>query len=706
MRTTLQRVVIVGGGFGGVKCAKRLRRRLSSETFEITLFNRENHMVFHPLLPEVAGASINPDAVAAPLRQMLAGVRCRTETVRHIDLANNRIEYEAPDGHIGDLTYDHIVIACGRSASLGAVPGMSDHAFPFKGVGDAMALRSHVIQQLENAEVCGDETRRRWYLSFVVVGAGFSGVEVAGEINDLVRTSRPFYPNVSPEDITVTLVSAKDHILPELNPDLRAFARQKMETAGITIVVNARATSATAEGVWLHDDRQLRGATVVSTVGSSTPPLVERMDTPKHGGLLATDADMRLPGRANAWAIGDCARIVNSFDGQFSPATGQFAERQGRQVADNIVRATRGQATLPFRFRPLGQFCAIGGRSAVAEVLGVRMAGLPAWFLWRGIYLFKLPSWSRRVKVGADWAWDLLFDRDLMNLKTDPTERVSRAYFRPGDYVFRRGDPALNFYAVEKGTLEVMRTREDGDGADVVAVLGPGDFFGEMALLERRPRSASVRARTEVEVTTLGAQVFSHVSKSLAPLQQRLAEAMRQRTTSVWTRMPKAHAILSREPLATFIEPVSRTLDVDSTFEEALQIFTTHQAETLYIVNADKGLAGVLTRTDLLRTVDMLATPATLKGFRPVVGSFMSADPIAVELDDSAATAAVVMWGRGLKSLPVVSTTANGRRLVGVVRAETMMQAVLQRVTYADPLSPTVPTPSRTCAGGRTAASV
>jgi NADH dehydrogenase len=256
------------------------------------------------------------------------------------------------------------VIASGRSASLGAVPGMSDHAFPFKGVGDAMALRSHVIQQLENAEVCGDEARRRWYVSFVVVGAGFSGVEVAGEINDLVRTSRHFYPNVSPEEITVTLVSAKDHILPELNPDLRAFARQKMEAAGITIVVNARATSATAEGVWLHDDRQLRGATVVSTVGSRTPALVERMTTPKHGGLLVTDADMRLPGRTNAWAIGDCARIVNSFDGQFSPATGQFAERQGRQVA-----ATRSFARASSSLRNCAWMSMITSSSASLRAL-------------------------------------------------------------------------------------------------------------------------------------------------------------------------------------------------------------------------------------------------------------------------------------------------------------------------------------------------
>src|SRR5512138_3209013 len=292
MTTTTKRVVIVGGGFGGVRCAKTLRRRLPAEACEIVLFNRENHMVFHPLLPEVAGASLNPDAVAAPLRQMLAGVRCRTESVRAIDVERRQIEYEAHDGHTRTLSYDHVVIACGRSVNLGAVPGMSDHAFALKSVGDAMALRSHVIQQLENAEVTADPAQRRWYLSFLVIGAGFSGVEVAGEINDLVRHSRRFYPNISPDDISVTLVHSRDHILPELRPELRAFADAKMRRAGISILLNERVTAATAEGVVLQDGRRLRGATVVSTVGTSVPLLVERMPAPKDHGALLTQPDM------------------------------------------------------------------------------------------------------------------------------------------------------------------------------------------------------------------------------------------------------------------------------------------------------------------------------------------------------------------------------------------------------------------------------
>jgi NADH dehydrogenase len=678
MSTSNRRVVIVGGGFGGVQCARTLRRHLPRATWEVVLFNRENHMVFHPLLPEVAGASINADAVAAPLRQMLTGVQCRTETVRHIDVATETIEYEAHDGHTRRLSYDHVVVACGRSVNLGSVPGMSDHAFALKNVGDAMALRAHVIEQLENADVCTEEARRRWYLSFVVVGGGFSGVEVAGEINDLVRHSRRFYPNISPDDISVTLVHSGGQILPELSSDLRDFAQHQMQKAGITVVLNARAVAATAEGVWLNDERRLGGATIVCTVGTSAPLLVEHIDSPKERGHLVTEPDMRLKGQDHAWAIGDCARIVNALDGRPCPPTGQFAQRQGRQVAQNILRSIRGETTRPFAFKPLGQLCAIGGRNAVAEIGGMRISGFFAWFLWRALYLFKLPSWSRRVKVGADWLWDLVFARDLVNLKTDATERVSRAYFRPGDYVFREGDPALNFYAVEKGTLEVIRSA-GGDAGGVVAVLGPGDFFGEMALVEGRARSASVRARTAVEVTTLGAQVFSRVSKSLAPLQQRLAQVIRQRSNSIWNRIPEAYSVLSSLSLARFLEPAARSVRKNATFEEVLAIFANHHADTLYVVDDDRRIEGVLTRTDLMRAVDVISMLPVLERNTAAVQHFMSRDPMVLTLNDSPATAAMMMRDRGLKNLPVV-TTAEDRQVVGCVRMETMMHIVLQEL--------------------------
>jgi NADH dehydrogenase len=677
------RVVIIGGGFAGVRCARQLRRHVAADRLDVVVFNRENHMVFHPLLAEVAGASINPDAVAAPLRQFLAQVDCRTETVTGIDLDAREVVYEHHDGRAERLTYDHVVVACGRRVNLNAVPGMSDHAFALKTAGDAMQIRSHVIQQLEVADASASAAERHAALSFVVVGGGFSGVEVAGEINDLIRESRRYYPRIAREDITVTLVHSGDQILPEVSATLRAFARRKMEAAGISIVTGARAAAATPDGIWLTDGRQIAGRTIVCTIGTAPERLLDRLPAVKEKGALVTAPDMRLLGRADAWAIGDCARITNAADGQPSPTTAQFAERQGIQVADNIVRVLAGASTQPFHHEPLGQLCAIGGRNAVAEVGGFRLSGPLAWFFWRAVYLAKLPSWSRAVKVGADWAWELVFRRDLGTLKTDPTERVTHGFFRAGDYIYRQGETARTFYALERGEVEILR-QTDGGPQQLVAVLRAGDFFGEMALVEQRPRSASVRARTDVEVTMLGADVFTRLSRSLAPLQQRLVDAVRRRTHSLWTRMPDAYSVLSSEPLASFLEACSAAVSPETTFTEALEMMATGRLDALYVVDERQHLQGVVTRTDLFRAIDAVVTAPSGGREDATIVRYMSPNPITVAMDDSPAAAAELLWSRGLKSLPVVAS-ASDRRVVGCLRAESLMHLVSTRLGRSAP---------------------
>jgi NADH dehydrogenase len=491
---TSTRVVIVGGGFAGVKCAQTLRKRLRPEACDIVLFNRENHLVFHPLLPEVAGGSINADAVTVPLRQLLPTVRCRTETVTGIDFDARTLGYESHAGETRQMPYDHVVIAAGAAVDLGRVPGMVDHAFPLKTMGDAVALRAHLMQQLEKAEVADDEDQRRRYLSVVVVGGGHSGVETTGEINDLLRGSRRFYPAIGAGDISVTLVHRGRALLPEANPRLREVARVKMQAAGVDISLCSSVEVVTADGVRLTDGRMVPCGTVVCTVGSSPSPIVVGLEVACERGRIKTDPDMRVTGFDHVWAVGDCALNLNTFDQRPCPPTGQSAERQGHQVADNIARALSGRATRPLRIRPLGQFCSLGGHSAVADLLGVRVTGFPAWFLWRSVYLFKLPSWSKRVKVGFDWAWDLMFPRDLVHLRTDQTERISRARYHPGDYIFRAGDLAVNFYAIERGEVEVIAASETA-AAHPLAVLGAGHLWRHLpearAALERQPGCAS-----------------------------------------------------------------------------------------------------------------------------------------------------------------------------------------------------------------------
>src|SRR5215471_3821248 len=313
------RIVIIGGGFAGVKCARTLRKLLRPNECDIVVFNRENHMVFHPLLAEVAGAAVSPKDVAAPLRQLLKNVYCRTEDVLSLDLDNSLVEYESHDGTRRQMEYDHVVIVCGNSVNLGLIPGMDDNAFGLKTIGDALAVQAHVMEQMEKAEVCDDVEQKRRYLSFIIVGGGFSGVEVAGEINNLVRTSRKFFRNIALEDIRVTVVHSRDQILPEVSPSLREFAQKKMVQAGVHLELGATAAYATQHGVALKGGKFLEGETIVCTIGSSTLPFIQRLAITKNRDRLVTNLDMSLPRYHNAWAIGDCAAVVNAYDGNVSP---------------------------------------------------------------------------------------------------------------------------------------------------------------------------------------------------------------------------------------------------------------------------------------------------------------------------------------------------------------------------------------------------
>lgn len=339
---TRKRVIIVGGGFGGVKCARTLARHGGSDELEVVLFNQENHLVFSPLLAEVVGSSINALDVVVPLRQLLPRVFCRTEEVRAIHRESHEVEYIAEDGTPARMSYDHLVLACGSVTDLNVVPGMADHGLPLKTVGDAAALRSHLIERMEQAEVAADAARRTWHLTVLVVGGGYSGVEAAGEINDLLRSSTKYFRNWSRKDVHVKLIHSRDFILPEISPGLREFARSKMERAGVEMVLNTKVSSATPDGVGLEDGRFLKGGTIVCTVGNSSAPLIGGFDAPRQKGRLLTDPDMRVQDIHNVWAIGDCAYIINTRTGQPSPTTGQFAERQGRQCATNILRSLRG----------------------------------------------------------------------------------------------------------------------------------------------------------------------------------------------------------------------------------------------------------------------------------------------------------------------------------------------------------------------------
>ncbi len=670
-----KRIIVIGGGFGGVKCARTLRKNLPADQYQIVVFNRENHMVFHPLLAEVVSASVQPKDVGAPLRQLLKGVQCRTEDVTGINFDANEALYESDDGQIKTMPYDYLVLTCGNTVNLSLVPGMDEHAFPLKTIGDALTLQAHVMEQMEKAEVCEDPDRKKWYLTFVIVGGGFSGVEVAGEINDLLRSSRKFFSNINDGDITVTVVHSGAELLPEVSESLRHFARAKMEQAGVTVMVNTKAVMATPEGLRLNDGTFLHSATVVCTVGTTTQPLVNRLDAEKTRGRLETEPDMRLKGRTNVFAFGDCAAVINSLDGKLCPPIAQFAERQGVQAAENIVATINGRPTKPFGYKMQGSLCSIGGRSAIAEIMGMRISGFLAWFLWRGIYLMKLPSVAQQMKVGIEWACDLVFPRTLAHLRADRTNRISRAYYAAGDYVFRKGDSAHEFYVIEKGEVEVLRHKDKNESTDCVAMLSGGDFFGESSLLDSTNRSHSIRARTELVCTVLGRNVFTQISTALRPVKEAVAKAARRRV-SMWQSIPDVRQIIDSVEIKTAMVPLPmEAVSVSSSVEHVIERMHETGADICCIIDDDGMLAGVITVSDLVRGLANAAL-ADPNVDLPVT-EIMVADPIAITIGEQLAMAISTMHDHGLKQIIVIE--GSKRRVpIGLIRIKTIIEMVMQ----------------------------
>jgi len=417
-----QTVVIVGGGFAGSRLAARLEQRLP-EDWSIRLLSRDNFITYNPLLPEVVGASLLPGHVVAPLRQLTQRTSVSMVQVTAIDLEARLVHYLGEGS--GQVPYDHLVLACGQSANLSIIKGMARYALPLKTLGDSLFLRNRAIVRLEQAELQTDPELRRWLTTFAVIGGGFSGVEVAGELADFLRASRRYYRSV--DAVRVALVHSGDRLLPELSASLGQFACDKMMQQGIEVHLNARATRVDASCVYLDTGATLAAGTVICTIGTAPNPLLDSLALPRVRGRIEVNGDMSVPGTPNVWAIGDCAAVPNARDDSISPPTAQFADRQGRQLADNIARAVRNEATQPFSFKPIGQLSAIGHNKAVAEIFGIRLAGLMAWLLWRGVYLLKIPTLGRKVRLFLEWNWAMFFPPDISHLGFARTRRMESA---------------------------------------------------------------------------------------------------------------------------------------------------------------------------------------------------------------------------------------------------------------------------------------
>jgi NADH dehydrogenase len=526
MESTVKRIVIVGGGFAGVYAARALERKLRRrKNVEILLFCRENYTVFQPMLAEVISGTIGITDVVSPLRRMLHRTHVHVREVESIDIENKTISVAAgfrPHAHV--IPYDHLVIAPGTVTDFRGLPGLPEHALPFKNLADALELRSRVIRALEEADVEGDDPElRRQLLTFVVAGGGFSGVEVVAELNDFVRHVAKLYRRIDPKEIRVVLVHAQDRILPEMRPKLGTFAQKILRKRGVELMLGYRLQAATGESAVLagpDGSVTVPTKTLVSTIPASPHPLIDSLTLSKtKNGRLAVDGTLRVKGHDNVWALGDCASVPTK-DGSPCPPTAQHATRQAQLVADNIAATLAERPLREFDFKGLGKMGSLGRRNAVAEIFGISISGFLAWFLWRTIYLAKMPGWGRRIKVATSWTLDLFLEPELVELRLGGAGGAIHEHFEPGQTVFNEGELGDRVYILLAGRAEVVRRRSNGAGiADqILATLGPGECFGEMALLESAPRNATVRCLEAMTVLSIPKREFGLLAANVPGL--------------------------------------------------------------------------------------------------------------------------------------------------------------------------------------------
>ena len=411
-----KRIVILGGGFGGVYAAMQLEKLLARENaVEVCLVSCDNFFLFTPMLHEIAASDLEITNIVNPLRKLLRQIEVIVGDVHQIDLPAQRVLISCdPHNYPQQIGYDHLVLALGSVTNFHNLPGSAEFALPMKSLSDAIRLRAQVLRHMEEANSQCNLSDRESLLTFVVAGGGFAGVETVAALNDFVREALPFYPSVREEMLRVILVHSGPVILPELGEALGRYTQKVLTGRGVDIRLNTRVKGVTEENVSLVDSSSIPTRNLVWTAGTAPSPLIFSLPCMKAGGRLLVDQFLRVPDWPNLWAVGDCAFVPDMRNpGKSHPPTAQHAMREGKIVAQNIVAALVDRPLKSFSFRTIGLLASIGRRMGVARIFGFNFSGFFAWWLWRTVYLSKLPGLDKKIRVAFDWTLDLLFPKDV-----------------------------------------------------------------------------------------------------------------------------------------------------------------------------------------------------------------------------------------------------------------------------------------------------
>ncbi|HEU05085.1 MAG TPA: NAD(P)/FAD-dependent oxidoreductase [Nitrosopumilus sp.] len=414
---SLNRILILGGGYGGVGVLKQLQEAFQSDPeVSISLVSQDNFFLHTPLLPEMATGMLASRHIATPIRAFCKRARYYQAKVEQIDLNNNKVTITRTlDNQKRDLEYDYLVTALGGKTNFFGNKNIEKYALTIKTLGDAITLRNHIISILESADQEEDPDVLSKLLTFVVVGGGFSGVETVGEINDFVRESaEKFYRNIDVEKIRIVLVSAGEKILPEIG-DLGEYAVKSLTNSGVEIIKNTKLVDAEAEHVVLDNGMKIPCGTLIWAGGVTVDPVISNLDT-EHSprGNVVVNKFLKLKNHPNVFALGDCASITDERTGKPYPPTAQHAVREAKIVSENIISSVRNEnSQKAFVYQSKGSMAKIGKRNGVALLMGNKIHGFAAWFLWRQYYLFTLPTTEKKFRVAIDWFADLFFPRDI-----------------------------------------------------------------------------------------------------------------------------------------------------------------------------------------------------------------------------------------------------------------------------------------------------
>jgi NADH dehydrogenase len=471
--TNRKRIVILGGGFGGVTVLKKLQNHFQTDvSIDITMVSKDNYLLFTPMLHEIASGMIETRHIVTPIREFCNRSRFYCATVKNIDLEKKRVSIRSSTSStsamakiIGGssslsttatnileskaqpyLYYDYLVIALGSETKFFGMSDIQQNAFTIKTLNDAINLRNHTIYLLEqsdqlilsavgtsdveniygnidNSDIKTLDELQKKLLTFVIVGGGFAGVETAGEINDFIRDSvKEHYHNIDINNIRVIIVHSGDRLLPEMSKQLAEFALERLRKSGIEIILNQRVIGATPNTVRLKDGTIIPTKTIIWSGGVAPSSLLTSIscEHDDKSGRIIVDKYLELPNYKGVYALGDCAYIIDPNSGNPYPPTAQHAIREGAIVANNLIASIEGRLEdrKIFDYKTKGMMASIGKRTGIGDLLGIEVQGLLAWLIWRSYYLVHLPTLQKKIRVLADWILDMFFKRDVTMLKT------------------------------------------------------------------------------------------------------------------------------------------------------------------------------------------------------------------------------------------------------------------------------------------------